>query len=103
MRYGFRPEAPLLSPQSCQLPTAPYAHSGQQQTGQCPLKRAGGLDGAEDIDGADEGLALSEDAVGEVGDFTHFSKGYNPSAAPVIQRLPATRLPDHYRDRTFTG
>jgi hypothetical protein len=61
------------------------------------------LDGAQGLDGADEGLALAKDGIGEVGDFTHFSEGHNPSAAPVIQRLPATRLPDHYRDRTFTG
>jgi hypothetical protein len=39
---------------------------GHRQAGQYPLKRAGGLDGAQGLDGADEGAALAEYAVGEV-------------------------------------
>jgi hypothetical protein len=39
-----------------------------QQAGQCPLKRAGGLDGAQGLDGTDEGAALSHDAGSGIGD-----------------------------------
>jgi hypothetical protein len=61
-----------------------------QQTGQCALKRAGGLDGAQGLDGADEGLALSYDAVGEISSkqvcglvYDVFSDGYRaPSLTP---------------------
>jgi len=35
-----------------------------QQASQCTLERAGGLDGAQGLDGADEGTALGYDAVG---------------------------------------
>jgi len=41
---------------------------GHQEAGQCSLKRAGGLDGAQGLDGADKGAALEYDAVGEFGD-----------------------------------
>jgi hypothetical protein len=41
---------------------------GHQQAGQCTLKRAGGLDSAQGLDGADEGTALGYDAVGGIGD-----------------------------------
>ena len=36
-----------------------------QQAGQCALKRAGGLGGAQSLDGVDEGTALGYDAVNE--------------------------------------
>jgi hypothetical protein len=40
---------------------------GHRQPGQCALKRAGGLGGAQGLDVTDEGAALGYDAVGEFG------------------------------------
>lgn len=37
-----------------------------QQAGQCPLKGAAGLDGHQDLNGTDAGLALAKNAVSEV-------------------------------------
>jgi hypothetical protein len=46
-----------------------------QQAGQCALKQAGGLDGAQGLDGANESLAFAYDVV-----------GFNITSAPAEHR-----------------
>ncbi len=47
----------------CAPPQIPALIGGQQQAGQQPLKRTGGLDGGQGFDGADEGAALGDSGV----------------------------------------
>ena len=63
-----RTQCLLADPRGCELhdTTQSALVGGHQQAGQCPLKRAGGLDGAQGLDGADECAALEYDAVGRV-------------------------------------
>jgi len=50
----------LADPGGCELhdTTQPVLVGSHQQTGECSLKRAGGLDGTQGLDGADEGAVL---------------------------------------------
>jgi hypothetical protein len=68
---------------------------GHQQPCQCPLKRAGGLDSTQGLDGADEGLALGYDTVGKIGDghlkipATRFGSGAGVGDRPAAHNLGA--------------
>ena len=63
-----RAQCLLADPGGCELHDTTQAAfvGGHQEAGQCPLKRAAGLDGAQRLDSLDEGAALEYDAVGEL-------------------------------------
>jgi hypothetical protein len=71
-----RPPVPDVLPGAQYLPAHPSGRSlhdttqatltcSLKQPRRCPLKRAGGLDGAQGLDDTNKGLALAKDAIGE--------------------------------------
>jgi len=72
----------LAYPGGCELhdTTQPALAGSHQQAGQCALKQAGGLDGAQGLDGPDEGENLPVDAVEESESSTDSREWYTQTA-----------------------